>query len=378
MQIVRLSLTTSLLLATLHAEDYIQVQFLQYNENNERASISAPALEVSKDFGTDYTVIGTYNLDSISGASPTFYDAQSGASAYSRGLTTQENIRFGGIEYNEPKRMSGAIKGIKRFDNRDELTLSGSFSNEYDYRSSEIALEVLHWVDSYKNQSVNAGIAFQKNVILVECRENSICDGSSGASKKLRADAFLAEVGLTQVIDINSKLQLSLFYKNEDGYLSNPFMNVIRNYNTAPTITNETRPEHRRGYGAILTYTKSLREDIAWHSSYRYYHDNWQINSHTLNNTLYYAFNDKLTLSSGVRYYLQDAAYFFSQDVDHFTDEAFASSDARLGDFHAINFMLGTEYKLRNDIIYNINVNIYDQNNGTTARYVTTGLKYLF
>lgn len=378
MQIIKLSLTASLLLTSLQAEDYVQVQILQYNEHNNRASIFSPSLEISKDFGTDYTLRGTYSLDSISGASPTFYDASSGASAYARGHTTQENVRYGGVEYDEPKRMIGILSGTKRFDNRDELTLTGSFSNEYDYRSSELSVEALHWIDEGKNQSITAGISFQKNVILVECKENSICDASSGASKKLRSDAFLAQVGFTQNLNSTTRVESALFYNNEDGYLSNPFMNVVRYYDTTPTITNETRPQHRRGYGATLKYIKALRDNIAWHTGYRYYHDNWEINSHTLSEELYYEINSAFTLGAGLRYYMQDSAYFFSKDKTHFSDERYASSDERLGSFDAISTTLSLDYKIKKNIIYNLSVNYYTQDRGTTAHYITTGLKYNF
>jgi hypothetical protein len=378
MQLIKLSLSASLLLSTLGAEDYIHVQLLQYNENAERVSITAPSIEISKDFGTDYTIKGNYTLDTLSGASPTFYDSTSGASAYSRGPANQSDITFGGVEYDEPKRMVGAVSGTKRFENRDEVTLSGSFSNEYDYRSSQIALEALHWIDENKNQALSAGISFQKNVILVECRENSICDSDSGASKKLRADAFMAEIGITQNINTNSRFESTLFFNNEDGYLSNPFMNVVRHFQTNPTITNESRPEHRRGYGAIFKYITALKENIALHSGYRYYHDNWEINSHTYNANLFYEMDTTITLGAGVRYYIQDSAYFYSDKKDYFTDERYASSDGRLGDFDATTLSLSIDYKIKENIIYNLSANHYNQEHGITARYFTTGLKYRF
>ncbi len=378
MQLIKLSLGTALLLSVLQAEDYIHIQVLQYNEHDGRASITAPSVELNYDLGADYTINGKYTLDSISGASPIFYDATSGASAYSRGQTTKEDVRYAGVEYDETKRMQGTVRGTKRFENRDEITLGASFSNEYDYRSTELSAEVLHWMDEGKNQAFSIGVAFQRNVILVDCEENSICDATSGASKKLRADAFFAEAGIAQNIDSTSTLKGSLFFNNEDGYLSNPFMNVLRHYNTNPTITNETRPHNRRGYGGVLEYTKAIGEKTAWHSSYRYYHDDWEINSHTLNNDLYYELNTDTTLGTGLRYYTQDAAYFFSKSFDHFTDEDYASSDERLGDFNAINLSLSVDYKVKKHISVNFSANYYKQDKGTTARYFTTGLKYEF
>lgn len=378
MQLTKLSLATTFLLSSLYAEDYIHVQMLQYNEHHERASISAPSIEINKDFGTDYSLNGSYTLDSISGASPTFYDTLSGASAYSRGETTQDNITYGGVEYDETKRMAGALSGTKRFKNRDEVTLGASFSNELDYRSTELSLEGLHWLDDGKNQSISLGIAFQRNVILVECEENSICDTTSGASKKLRADLFSAEASFSQNIDSTSRIKTSLFFINEDGYLSNPFMNVVRHYDIAPIITNEMRPEHRRTYGGTLQYTKAISQKSALHTSYRYYHDDWEINSHTFATNFYHNIYKDLTLGTGLRYYTQDSAYFYAKERDYFTDQTYASSDERMGGFHAYNISLSAEYKIRENILYDISANYYKQDKGTTARYFTTGLKYTF
>ena len=378
MQLVKLSLTTTLLLSSIQADNYIHLQVLQYNEHNGRASISAPSLELSYDFNTEYSFYGKYTLDSISGASPTFYDAASGASAYSRGETNSENVRYGGVEYDETKRMQGTVIGTKRFENKDEVSFGVSFSNEYDYRSTELSLDVLHWMDEGKNQAFSLGVAFQRNAILVDCKQNSICDATSGASKKLRADGFFAEVGLTQNIDASATLKASLFFNNEDGYLSNPFMNVLRNYPSAPLITNETRPNNRRAYGGVLEYTKALGDKTAWHSNYRYYHDDWQIDSHTLNHELYYELNDKTILGTGLRYYKQDAAYFFSKDFAYFSDEQYASSDERLGDFQAINLSFSIDYAILEQLSYNMSANYYKQDKGTTARYFTSGLKYKF
>ncbi len=80
---LRLSLITCSLLAlsSLGAEDYVSIQYMSYDEDSGRTTISTPMIEINKDFGTDYTLNATFTHDSVSGASPTYYDTQSGASA---------------------------------------------------------------------------------------------------------------------------------------------------------------------------------------------------------------------------------------------------------------------------------------------------------
>jgi len=124
MQLKKLSLITSLFLAsfTLLAEDYVSVQYIHYDEDNGRTSILVPSVEINKDFGSDYTLNVSYIYDAISGASPTYYDSSSGASASSQGSTTKANVKYGDIGYKEKRNAFGASL-ITRFQNRDELTL---------------------------------------------------------------------------------------------------------------------------------------------------------------------------------------------------------------------------------------------------------------
>jgi hypothetical protein len=378
---LRLSiLTCALLSTTLVAEDYISVQTMYYDEDSGRTTISTPSIEFNKDFGTDYTLNASFAFDSVSGASPIFIDSSSGASAkVPEGVIYKDDIKFSDVDYEDERKAVGATL-TKRFASRDELTLGVNISNEYDYKSKEISAEYLHYLDSSKNSSISFGTSYQKNDVSVYCSLNTgDCDSSSGASEKVYdLDVISSEIGYTQTIDKTSQAKVSIFYIDEDGYLTNPYMRVVRDYGTTPKITTEKKPDTRRAYGAMVQYSKAINDKLSSVSSYRFYDDDWDITSHTINSELYYELNSKLTVGGGFRYYTQTEAKFYSGKKDYFTDQEYASSDRRMSDFDSLNYMLSADYKVNKKISLNGSVNYYDQPDWFDAVYYNIGLKYRF
>ncbi len=378
---LRLSVITCSLLASSWgmAEDYVAVQYMSYDEDSGRTTISTPMVEINKDFGTDYTLNASFTHDAVSGASPTFYDSSSGASAkVPEGTTYQNDIKYGDIDY-EDERKAVSLALTKRFASRDELTIGGNYSTEYDYDSKEVSAEYLHYLDSSKNQSVSFGASYQQNDVSIFCKLNTgACDSSSGASEKIEdLSVFSTEIGFTQILDQTSLVKTSIFYSNEDGYLSNPYMRVVRNYDTNPQIAPEVKPDSRKSYGATLSYTKALSDRMATNIAYRYYHDDWEIDSHTLDGSLNYNVTKEFMMGIGMRYYTQSEASFYSDGVDYFTDQTYASSDRRVSSFDSMNYKLSGDYRINQKISINANVNYYTQD-AFDATYYGVGGKYRF
>ncbi len=378
----RLSIVTcSLLLASsLAAEDYVSVQFLQYDESDDRTSISSPSIEISKDLGVDYNLKVGLTTDSVSGASPTWYDSTSGASAYSRekGIH-KDDVKYDNVEYDDKRVAINALL-TTRFASRDELKLGLNYSHENDYEAREVSAEYLHYLGANKNQSLSFGLSYQANSVDVVCIENSACDGSSGASGMTSdIDVISTEVGFTQIIDQDSLAKASLFYIGEDGYLSNPYMNVVRETGPNSSIVDvvaESKPDKRVAYGATLQYTVALTDRLSSNNRYRFYSDDWDIMSHTLSSELYYALGKSWLFGAGVRFYTQSEAEFY--DAGYFSDEEHASSDERMRAFEAVGYKINATYKISQAVSVNAGLNYYDQQDSFNATYYNAGLKYSF
>ena len=375
MQLSKLSFAASALLVALNAsaEDYINIEFLQYDESDSRVSVSAPSLEINKDFGADYTLNVDVVFDTVSGASPTYFDADasSGASAYNRGESS--NIKYDNIEFEE-NRFAGSAALTTRFENRDELSVGISYSSESDFYSYEGSASYLHYLDSSHNQSLSFGGSYQSNEVLIKnCMNNPNCvDASSGASQKMTNDVYNLQLGFSQVLDETSVANVGLFYTAESGYLSSPYHNVVRN---GTFIEAEKKPEDRAGYGLKLSYQKAFSDTLYAQLSYKYYSDDWKIDSHTIDTQIFYEIGESWRLGAGVRYYNQSEADFYGEA---FGAQEFASSDFRVSSLDALTYKASLDYAITKDLSYNLGANFYDQSTGLSATFFTTGIKYKF
>lgn len=380
---LRLSITAATLLLAMNAQaqDYVSVQYLQYDENENRTSVSAPSIMINKDLGTDYTLNVSLVADSVSGASQTYYDSSSGASAYSRGTgVNASDVKYGNIDYEET-RLAGTVSLTTRLDNRDEFTFGLARSNEEDFYSTEASAEYMHWLDDSKNKSVTFALSYQANEILDRCPEGSAstCDAGSGASQAQDASAINAQVSYFQNIDAQSYAKATLFVSNDDGFLTNPYLNVVRNYNgVTADVVQEKRPDKRTGYGAAFKYANALNDSLSLHLGYRFYQDDWDINSHTIDSDIYIQASSKWLFKLGLRAYTQSKADFYGEGKDFFTNETYASSDERLSDFTALTYKSSVNYKVSDDLTFNLGANFYDQSTGLSATYFVTGITYNF
>jgi len=354
----------------LHAENYVAVEFLQYDENNDRVSVSAPTLSASYDIGTDYTVKADFVHDAVSGATPVWQsDTASGASKRDdSGDYVYKNQDF------TEGRNAGSIMLTTRFDNRDELYTGIDYSRESDFDSKAISAEYMHYTDKSHNQSINIGASFAYNEIL-----SYDYDTGSGASAKETATSINLQGGIAQVLSESSSAKAEAFVIVDDGYLTNPHATVVRNYGTAEQkLTTEKRPDKRTAYGANLKYISMIGDDVSYQANYRFYTDDWDISSHTIDNDIYYAINDDLTFGLELRYYTQTEASFYNEKKDFFKNEELASSDERLSSFDALTYKASVDYKINDDISYNLGAEFYSQSTGLDATMITTGLKYKF
>jgi len=355
---------------TLVAENYVSVEYLQYDENNDRVSVSAPTLSFSYDIGTDYNIKADIVHDAVSGATPVWQsDSGSGASARDNSADyVYKNANF------DEGRNAASLMLTSRLENRDEVYVGFDYSRESDFDSKALSLEYLHYTDNTHNLSINFGLSYANNEILSYTH-----DSGSGASQKETSTSINVIAGLTQILSKTSAIKIEAFAIVDDGYLSNPHSNVIRDYATPiQSILTEVRPDARTAYGLSLKYNTLLADNLSYKANYRFYTDDWEIDSHTLDNDIYYEVNNKLTLGVGLRYYTQSKASFYNASKNHFTDHQYASSDERLSSFNALTYKASIDYKINDKLSYNMGTQFYTQSTDLDATIFTAGMKYRF
>lgn len=179
-------------------------------------------------------------------------------------------------------------------------------------------------------------------------------------------NSYSASFGFSQVV--TKKLQFSIFFDilQQQGLLSSPYHRIYfadkANYyigqaqyiNNYESTTNtgvykladdiERLPDSRSKIplGARLNYY--INERFIVRTYYRFYSDNWDIQSHTATIELPIKLSDKFTVFPMYRYYTQMASKYYAPYETHLSTQRYYTSDADLATFDANQYGLGINY----------------------------------
>jgi len=179
-------------------------------------------------------------------------------------------------------------------------------------------------------------------------------------------NSYSASVGLSQVL--SKKLQISVFFDvlQQQGLLSTPYHRIYfadkANYyigqaqyipeyesenNTgvfklADDIERLPDSRFKLPIGARLNYY--ISERFVLRTYYRYYSDNWDIQSHTASIELPIKVSDRFTIFPTYRYYTQTQSKYFAPYETHLSTEKYYTSDPDLATFDSNQFGFGVNY----------------------------------
>lgn len=160
-------------------------------------------------------------------------------------------------------------------------------------------------------------------------------------------------IGINQILNKKSLLQLKYSFANATGYLTDPYKIVtvvddqaINETGKSINYLYENRPDQRKIQNIYVAYKLNFDTDVI-DLSYRYYWDEWDVKSSTLDMKYRYSFGDRKYIQPHLRIYGQSAAEFYRHSLN--ISEAipeFASADFRLAEFNAytVGFRYGKSY----------------------------------
>jgi len=260
----------------------IQFKYLyyrDYQDSGNRITVKSPALYLLAPISESWVFEIGAVYDNITGASPYYHTVLSGASG--------EGV--------EDKRAAGDITVTKYF-GRTAISARAAYSTEDDYKSVAGGLTLRHATPS-QNTTFTLGAGYSSDKI-------SPADGPVFTRTKTTVDGI---VGITQVLSKNDTAQVNLYYAQQRGYLTDPYKALFG---------VDQRPDKRDQMAALIRwnhYFEGLKASLR--TSYRFYHDDWEINAHTGTiewaQELPYGF----TLTPSVRYTSQSAAFFYYDPV---------------------------------------------------------------
>jgi len=235
----------------------------------------------------------------------------------------------------------------------DYISAGGSFKMSHDFfdRNTTVALGVSGSVDNVRAiGGTPVGLTSMAppdpGPLFREDGEEE--GGVKGSEIKKLADGL---IGVTQILDRNTWLQVNYSLSRASGYLTDPYklISVVQGAGGAspgdPALTDpylyEKRPDTRLKQAVYAETKHSFGQDVV-DVSYRYLWDDWGVRSHTVEGNYHLGIGERTSFEPQVRYYTQTAADFWMYNlvdgvdvVNGVVDLPEATADTRLGKFHA-------------------------------------------
>lgn len=313
-----------------------------------------------------------------------------------------------------------------------------SFSNEYDYTSvgfgggiahlfndknTELSLKAnvyldqwrpiypteLHEYSKYGSNFLNQG--YFAGVTVLDQNGQGTSNYLPSAFQNLSSvnrNSYSASVGFSQVL--SKKLQVSVFFDvlQQQGLLSTPYHRIyfadkVNYYIGQAQYIPEYESESNAGIykladdierlpdsrfklpiGARINYY--INERFVLRTYYRYYSDNWDIQSHTANIELPIKVSDRFTVFPIYRFYTQTQSKYFAPYETHLSTEKYYTSDPDLATFDSNQYGLGVNYtdiftgaKIWKFGLKNVDFryNRYQRSDNLSANIATIGFKFV-
>ena len=409
------SASSILALPSLAADaNLVSVSGMGYVESDQRIEVQYAKVVLNQSIGTDWLIKLDYGIDAITGGTPTWdtvsgasgstaSDAVSGAtpcivnegSYYDECRNTRDDMPTTGIlgdgQFDEQdfvyrnsviddiRQSAGAIV-TWRDPARNEYTSSLNYSQEQDFKSWSASGEHLHFLDKLKNRSLSVGASAQYNQAY-HFREDHWKSFKTGN----------AQLGWTEILSAKTLVQSNLYYTREQGSLDNPYLTVIRRINVKNDdsstpyfkyyLAEDRRPKVRNSGGVVLNMAHRLLDNTTVGINYRWYQDDWQVQSNTLNIRVPVDIGKQVRFTPSLRAYQQSAASFYKghQDQDRvFAETGFASSDDRLSNFYGMTYQLMISSQEASAWRWQVSGAFEQQSYGLEMAWVTTGISYAY
>ncbi len=357
---------------------------------------------------SSYTSASSSNINPFDATNPTPWQSSSGAS--------------------EQDQLVSLVANYSHSSNDRNLIWNAdvSFSNEYDYTSigfgggvarlfnkknTEISVKANVYLDQWRPiypkelvDNLNGQTIYDENQNVTLGFSNASFSQFSATNR----NSYSVSFGFSQIL--TKKLQLSLFLDvlSQEGLLSSPYHRIyfadktnyyvgqpqfIPNYTSnqnsgvfqlADVIEKLPNTRFKVPFGARLNYY--INETFKLRTYYRYYSDNWGINSHTTSIELPIKITDKFTVFPMYRYYVQTESKYFAPYEQHLSTEKFYTSDFDLSSFTSNQYGFGISYT---DIFTNAKIwkfglknidfryNNYQRSDTLNANIATIGFKFV-
>ena len=309
-------------LRATRATDSVEYKFTDYAEENGRIHVVTQIARGQTEIGAARIAVqGT--VDTITGATPTGEPVPAGSAQVPLARFPREIRRAATVEF-------GSSFG------RNDWEASLSFSKEPDYVSRAFSVTDLMNFNR-KDTVLRFGYAHS---------DDRVEPFFFPSPLKKHSDDLI--VGVTQILDPVTTVTFNLTSGTVRGYLSDPYKAIVKTVVIDPAHPDlmltqpfpENRPAARDRWIALLGASHFFRPvDGALEVSYRYYRDNWDVASHTMELAWFQHLGPALVLRPDFRFYTQSAANFYAQTLNGTAIDPTHRSEG-VGPFYSADYRL--------------------------------------
>jgi len=295
----------------------------EYSESDGRMDVSTDQVSLTVPYAGRWQTRINYIKDHVTGASPVIY--------------------FPG-EGGEPRQV---LTSATIVDNREVYDITQSyFADEYnasvnvgrsledDYESNFVSLNYSRYAND-KNTTFLAGISRDADEVWTSTTPDNPFFEPPVFRNRYKSDVTL---GISQLLDANSQMQVNLTYSRATGFLADPYKSVHVTTNPPFVSEDDTRPNERRVITLAGRYARYFPgADGALHAEYRINSDTWSAESHTLELKWSQGLGSGWIIAPGLRYYSQQNAFFYAPFFTEIPEDGNLSHDYRLASFGAIS-----------------------------------------
>jgi len=323
----------------------VDYRYEYYKEDDNRIAITTHSALFDVSLNPHIELKGEVVFDTISGATPTGAAPAHKYFYLPEVLPPSGNTNNTAVPLTEMKDFRWSVMLEPTFSfGRHHITPQVSYSHESDYGSLGTALN--YSVDfNDKNTTLNLGWS----------RSTDQSHDDLGKWRDKVSDDFL--IGVNQLLGPKTLLTLNFTFGNAYGYMADPYRyiiaaNALQTDAENPSGAFEHRPGHKNkyiGYASLTQFITPLNASVE--GSYRFYHDTFGINAHTISLAWYQKIGKQLVVSPSFRYYRQSAANFYMEMMPDFANPPqYFSPDYRLSEMQTFSYGINVSWRVHKHV----------------------------
>ena len=330
---------------------------LVYAESDGRVQLAEPVVAATYDLGAERALSFKLVLDTLTGASPNGATPASTVQTFSRpsgkGDYTADPGELPLDDTFKDTRVALSAGYLFPVGENGKLDFGLNASNEFDFFSAGASTRYSHDFNQ-GNTTLSAGASFESDSIdpvggVPDPMTQVTAPGAGNPAGRASSESKTVMdvvVGLTQVLDPDSLVQVNYSLSTSSGYHTDPYkvLSVVGTDGEPLRYVYESRPDSRTKHALFARYKRFVFARDVVDTSFRFMTDDWGVQSNTLDTTYRWNFSDNKYLEPHLRWYTQTEADFYRVALDDGEETTLteASADPRLGNFSG--YTLGLKY----------------------------------